>query len=92
MTNEEHQQKIHVLNKNGIDQGAVQLVRVDTAYEDEINLIDLWLVLAKHRKLLILIVLAVMLLGVFQALSKPTLYSYSAALQVGLIPVGDVGK
>ncbi len=91
MINEERQQKIHVLNKNEIDQDSIQLVRVDPVYDD-ISLIDLWLVLTKHKKILMSIVFAAMLLGVFYAMSKPTLYNYSATLQIGAMMVSDGGK
>jgi len=62
----------------------VQLVSVDRGYDDEISLLDLWLVLAKRRYLLLAIALAFMAAGITGAVMKPIVYGYSAVLQIGV--------
>jgi len=82
------QNKVHVL-ENGEGAGqTVQLVSVDSAYDDEISLIDLWLVLTKRRNIFLAIVLAFLAAGVTFALIKPAVYNYSAVLQIGVM-TGD---
>jgi len=79
------QKKVHVLeqSENNIGQ-TVQLVSVDSGYDDEISLVDLWLVLSRRRNILLAIILAFLAAGISFALMKPILYQYSAVVQVGL--------
>jgi len=82
------QKKVHVLESDEGTGQAVQLISVDSAYDDEISLVDLWLVLAKRRNILLAIVLAFLLAGISFAFIKPTVYNYSAVLQIGVM-AGD---
>ena len=92
MINEDKLQKVHVLDQgNGRDQ-LVQFVGADTAYNDEINLLDLWLVLVKHRNILLIIILAFVVSGVTFSLIKPVLYDYNAVLQVGAVVTPETGN
>ena len=52
-------------------------------YDDEISLVELWLVLAKHRLVIVLSTLALGALGVAYALLTPAQYEYSTSLQIG---------
>jgi len=90
MVNEDAlQKKVHVLDNNENAVQTVQLINVDSgsAYDDEISLIDLWLVLSRRRNMLLAIVLAFLVSGVSFAMLKPVLYKYNAVLQVGLMSV-----
>jgi uncharacterized protein involved in exopolysaccharide biosynthesis len=51
--------------------------------DDEINLLDIWRILAKRKKLIIIISLLVTLGGSAYAISKPDIYAYSTAIQIG---------
>lgn len=53
--------------------------------EDEISLIDLFLVLYRRRRLIATIVLVITLLGVITALIMPSKYQYSATIDIGRI-------
>jgi|GEM_PF-1372466 len=54
-----------------------------SSQDDEISLLDLWLVLVKRKKLLLSIVLLVLFLGVVFALMMPRQYNYSTAIEIG---------
>ncbi len=79
------QKKVHVLDQNENTGQTVQLVSVDGGYDDEISLVDLWLVLVKRRNILLAIILAFLAAGVTFAVIKPVVYKYSAVLQIGLV-------
>jgi len=83
------QKKVHVLGENESLGQTIQLVSIDSGYDDEISLIDLWLVLVKRRNILLAIVLAFLAAGVTFALVKPVVYNYSAVLQIGLMTGQD---
>lgn len=70
------------------DENMKQLRAVPVAYykanpDDEINLLDLWLVLVKRKKLFYICVLCVSLLGALYALIRPSVYNFSAVLEIG---------
>ncbi len=77
------QKKVHVLEQSENIGQTVQLVSVDSGYDDEISLVDLWLVLSKRRNILLAIILAFLAAGTTFALIKPVMYDYSAVLQIG---------
>ena len=52
-------------------------------YEDEINLVDLWLVLAKRKKLILATIIAFSILGVAAALLLPKNYAYRTTIEIG---------
>jgi len=90
MINKDDLQKIHILGQRDrvgtIDPANqdIQLVSMDAGYDDEISLLDLWLVLAKRRNLILAVVLAFLAAGVTGALLRPVVYDYSAVLQIGV--------
>jgi len=55
----------------------------ESGYEDEINLVDLWLVLMKHRTLIVIVVALCVLAGVMFALLTPAKYQYSTSIEIG---------
>ena len=57
--------------------------------DDEISLIDLWLVLARRKWVILLVMLASVLLALFYALSKPDVYRYFASIEIGVMTHGD---
>ncbi len=57
--------------------------------EDEINLIDLWLVLVKHRTVLMSVVLLCMLVGLLYATLVPRNYQYSTSIEIGTRFIGE---
>lgn len=57
------------------------------ASEDEISLVDLWLILLRHRRLIAAIVVAALLLGLAVAVLKTDRYSYTTTIQIAR--VGD---
>ncbi len=89
----EHQveyQKVHVLGDNGAINTPEQIFMVESHGEDEISLIDLYLVLDRHKKSMAMIIAAVLLLGVFYAMSKPQVFNYSLSAQTGKVYVATV--
>jgi hypothetical protein len=52
-------------------------------YEDEISLIDLWLVLVRRKKLIISIFSVVVVLGLVFAFVTPKKYGYSTSIEIG---------
>ncbi|HHI93652.1 MAG TPA: hypothetical protein ENK04_09105 [Gammaproteobacteria bacterium] len=55
----------------------------ENGYEDEINLVDLWLVLVKHRTLMVAVVVLCVLAGIMFALLVPPKYQYSTSIELG---------
>ena len=51
--------------------------------EDEISLIDLWLILVKRKVLITAIILCVVLLGIAWAWYKPANYVYTTTIEIG---------
>jgi len=58
--------------------------------DDEISLVDLWLVLWKHRKLVLAIIVLSLVVGLAVALLKPKEYRYAATVEIGTTVV-DTG-
>ena len=52
-------------------------------YEDEISLVDLWLVLAKRKKLILATIIVFSVLGVGAALLLPKNYAYRTTIEIG---------
>lgn len=52
-------------------------------YEDEINLVDLWLVLMKRRTLIAVLAMLCLLAGIMFALLMPSKYHYSTSIEIG---------
>lgn len=51
--------------------------------EDEINLVDLWLVLVKRKLILVGVVVACMFLGLLYTIAVPPSYQYSTSIEIG---------
>lgn len=61
----------------------------DERANDEIDLVDLWLILLRHWKVLALVLVAGTVLGVAYALVKPEVYSYRTLIEIGTHIVND---
>jgi len=86
MINEETlQKKVHVLEQSESTGQTVQLVSINSGYNDEISLVDLWMVLARRRNILLAIILAFGAAGISYSLIKPEVYNYTAVLQIGVM-------
>jgi|GEM_PF-1325089 len=83
MTGKVDYQKVHVLGENEVVNSPRQLLMIDSADDEEISLVDLYLMLSKHRKIMAITLVAVLLLGIFYAFSKPRVFDYSISLQTG---------
>ena len=57
--------------------------------DDEVSLIDLWLVLARRKWIIVLVMLLSVLLALFYAMSKPDVYRYFASIEIGVMVHGD---
>lgn len=55
---------------------------------DEINLLDIWRILVKRKKLIVATCLLITLMGSAYAILKPTIYVYSTAVQIGSTSMG----
>lgn len=55
----------------------------DHPQDDEINLLDIWCILAKRKNLILGISLLVTLIGSSYAILKPEIYAYSTAIEIG---------
>jgi len=55
----------------------------ESGYEDEISLIDLWLVLMKHRTLIVTVIVLSVLAGTMFAVLTPAKYQYSTSIELG---------
>jgi len=55
----------------------------DNAYEDEINLVDIWLVLMKRRRYVAAVAGLCVLAGILYALMLPAKYQYSTSIEIG---------
>lgn len=60
--------------------------------DDEINLLDIWCILVKKKKTIIMISLLITLASSVYAVLRPDIYSYSTAIQIGSLFVGNTEK
>lgn len=60
--------------------------------DDEINLLDIWRILVKRKKMIITISLLITLLSSTYAVLRPEIYSYSTAIQIGSLFAGNSEK
>ena len=51
--------------------------------EDEISLVDIWLVLVKYWVLIVVVVIVCLTIGLLYALNKPALYEYTSSIEIG---------
>jgi uncharacterized protein involved in exopolysaccharide biosynthesis len=58
-------------------------------YEDEINLVDLWLVLVRRRSVMITVAALVVMAGLFYALLVSPSYQYTTSIEIGSRISGD---
>jgi Chain length determinant protein len=70
-------------NELEIDKRNLQYVMMDRPNDDEISLIDLWLVLVKRKKVFFYIILASIVIGLFAAFLLPVKYEYSTSIEIG---------
>ena len=72
-----------VSNELEIDKRNLQYVVMDSRTEDEISLVDLWLVLVKRKNIFFSIILISLVLGLLYAFIKPLEYEFSASIEIG---------
>lgn len=60
--------------------------------DDEIDLVDLWLVLMQHKAAIAIIACLTLLAGSLFALSMPTQYNYSTSIQIGAVVEMGAGR
>ncbi|RDH81198.1 MAG: hypothetical protein DIZ80_13905 [endosymbiont of Galathealinum brachiosum] len=71
----------------------VRFVMLNSAQQDdEISLIDLWLVLAKRKILLFTVMLVFTAAGLIFSFSMPKQYNYSTAIEIGAMSYGTSGQ
>jgi len=70
-------------NELELDKRNLQYVVMDNHVEDEISLVDLWLVLVKRKKIFFLIVLISLVLGLLYSFSKSPVYEFSTSIEIG---------
>ena len=58
-------------------------------YEDEISLVDLWLVLVKRKKVLFSVFLIFLLVAVLASVIKKDKYEFISVVEIGRIPAGN---
>ena len=59
--------------------------------EDEISLIDLWLVLVKNKKIILIVIAVCITLGIGVALTTPQEYRYGTTISIGYL-IGEQGS
>lgn len=72
MTNQFVQENTHTNNVSGYKMA-----------DDEISLVDLWLVLARRKRLIAVVLLISVLAGLAYAFSKPAVYKYYTTMEIG---------
>jgi uncharacterized protein involved in exopolysaccharide biosynthesis len=81
------------LDSSSIIDSAVRYVMVDSPNDDdEISLLDLWLVLVMRRSLFLSIILLALLAGISIALFMTDKYTYSTALEIGGVAYDGQGR
>ncbi len=70
---------------------SLRYVMVDS-HDDEISLLDLWLVLIRRRSLFLALLLVALLAGVSAALTMPEKFNYSTAIEIGGIDYDNSGR
>ncbi|MFW2374544.1 MAG: Wzz/FepE/Etk N-terminal domain-containing protein [Gammaproteobacteria bacterium] len=60
--------------------------------DDEIDLVDLWLVLVRHKAVIAIAACIILLAGSLFALSMPTQYGYSSSIQIGAVVEMESGR
>ena len=71
-------------NELELDKRNLQYVVMDNHAEDEISLVDLWLVLVERKNVFFFIILISFLAGVLYVFSKPLAYEFSTSIEIGL--------
>ncbi len=88
-TNKEIMSNVRHLSSQQLQESGVRYIMLEPEHEDEIDLLDIWLVIVKRRFLLLFVLLACFLVGVLYALTVPLVYTWSTALEIG---AGDYDK
>jgi len=71
-------------NELELDKRNLQYVVMDSRAEDEISLVDLWLVLVKRKNVFFFIFLISLVTGLLYAFFKPLAYEFSTSIEIGL--------
>jgi len=85
-------ENIRLIDPTSIADPALRYVMVDSVHDDEISLLDIWLVLVKRRSLFLSLVLLALLIGVSAALTLPVKYNYSTTLEIGGLSYDSQGR
>lgn len=70
----------------------VMIESVSRDTDDEINLLDLWVVLVKRRYLFLVVSLIVLLAGIAFSYFNPVKYVYSTVIEIGVAETSEGGK
>jgi len=94
MKSEKNEQgsNVHIIESSSGAEPLLRYVMVDSNNDDEISLIDLWLVLVRRRLLFLGLVLLAVLAGISLALILPEKFNYSTAIEIGGISYSNNGK
>ena len=68
-----------------------QYVMMERPAEDEISLIDLWVVLVRRKKVFFYIMLLSLIAGILFSFSKPIVYGYTTSIEIGTRPTANNG-
>lgn len=79
-------------NELEINPRNLQYVMMERSSEDEISLIDLWLILVKRKKIFFYFTIISLVVGLFFSFSRPAIYEYSTSIEVGTRPTGGRGE
>jgi len=89
-TKKEKLQNVRHINAQQVPDSAVRYIMLEqNNSDDEVNLLDLWLLIVKRRFLLLSVLLICFLIGVVYSFSMPVKYTYSTAIEIGR---GDYSK
>jgi len=83
---------VRLIDPPSITDHSLRYVMLDSMQDDEISLLDLWLVLVKRRSLFLALVLLALLIGGAAALTLPAKYNYSTTLEIGGLSYDSEGR
>ena len=85
-------ENFRLIDSPSIADPSLRYVMVDSVHDDEISLLDIWLVLVKRRSLFLSLILLALLIGVSAALTLPVKYNYTTTLEIGGLSYDSQGK
>ncbi|MDH5518108.1 MAG: Wzz/FepE/Etk N-terminal domain-containing protein [Gammaproteobacteria bacterium] len=78
------------MKRNDLEQSAHNIPQMYAPYyDDEISLVDLWLVLVRHKKVLFYVFIASLLLALAVVVLKKKQYEFVSVIEIGRLPAGN---